>query len=82
MRTPEVVLNHLYRFTQLQTSFGVNFLALDGGRPRLMGLKDALQVFMAFREDVILRRSRFELDKARERGAFVGGAGDRGRQHR
>jgi DNA gyrase subunit A len=68
-----VVLNHLYRFTQLQTSFGVNFLALDGGRPRLMGLKDALQVFMTFREDVILRRSRFELEKARERAhLFVG----------
>ncbi len=42
--TPEVVLNQLFRFTQLQTSFGVNMLALDGGRPRLMGLKDALQM--------------------------------------
>jgi DNA gyrase subunit A len=71
--TPEVVLNHLYRFTLLQTSFSVNFLALDGGRPRLMGLKDALQVFMAFREDVILRRSRFELDKARERAHLLVG---------
>jgi DNA gyrase subunit A len=71
--TPEVVLNHLYRFTQLQTSFGVNFLALDGGRPRLMGLKDALQVFMVFREDVILRRARFELDKARERAHLLVG---------
>ena len=71
--TPEVVLNHLYRFTQLQTSFGVNFLALDGGRPRLMGLMDALQVFMVFREDVILRRSRFELDKARERAHLLVG---------
>ena len=58
---------------QLQTSFGVNFLALDGGRPRLMGLKDALQVFMAFREDVILRRSRFELEKARERAHLLVG---------
>ena len=71
--TPEVVLNHLYRFTQLQTSFGVNFLALDGGRPRLMGLKDALQVFMRFREDVILRRARFELGKARERAHLLVG---------
>ena len=69
--TPEVVLNHLYRFTQLQTSFGVNFLALDGGRPRLMGLKDALEVFLAFREDVILRRSRFELNKARDRAHLL-----------
>ncbi len=65
--TPEVVLNQLYRFTQLQISFGVNFLALDAGKPRLMGLKDALQVFLAFREDVILRRSRFQLNKARDR---------------
>jgi len=71
--TPEVVLNHLYRFTQLQTSFGVNMLALDGGRPRLMGLKDALEVFIAFREEVILRRSRFELNKARERAHLLVG---------
>ena len=65
--TPEVVLNHLFRFTNLQTSFSVNFLALDAGRPRLMGLKDALEVFLAFREEVILRRSRFQLEKARDR---------------
>ncbi len=71
--TPEVVLNHLYRFTALQSSFGVNFLALDGGRPRLMGLKDALQVFMRFREEVILRRSRFELGRARERAHLLVG---------
>jgi len=71
--TAEVVLNQLYRFTQLQTSFGVNMLALDGGRPRLMGLKDALEVFIAFREEVILRRSRFELSKARERAHLLVG---------
>jgi len=71
--TPEVVLNQLYRFTQLQTSFGVNMLALDGGRPRLMGLKDALQSFITFREEVILRRSRFELMKARERAHLLVG---------
>ncbi len=71
--TPEVVLNHLYRFTALQSSFGVNFLALDGGRPRLMGLKDALQAFMRFREEVILRRSRFELGRARERAHLLVG---------
>ncbi|MGI4794320.1 MAG: DNA gyrase subunit A, partial [Janthinobacterium lividum] len=69
--TPEVVLNHLYRYTQLQTSFGVNFLALDGGRPRLMGLKDALQVFLTFREEVVLRRSRYELNKARDRAHLL-----------
>ena len=69
--TPEVVLNQLYRFTQLQTGFSVNMLALDQGRPRLMGLKDALQSFIAFREDVILRRSRFELGKARDRAHLL-----------
>ena len=66
--TPEVVLNQLYRFTQLQTSFGVNFVALDEGKPRQMGLRDALLAFVKFREEVISRRSRFRLDKARERG--------------
>ena len=71
--TPEVVLNQLYRFTQLQTSFGVNMLALDGGQPRLMGLKDVLTAFIAFREEVILRRSRFELNKARDRGHILVG---------
>jgi DNA gyrase subunit A len=65
--TQEVVLNQLFRFTQLQISFGFNMLALDGGRPRLLGLKDALQCFIAFREEVILRRARFELGKARDR---------------
>ncbi len=69
--TPEVVLNHLYRFTQLQTQFSVNMLALDGGRPRLLGLKDALAAFVAFREEVILRRSRFDLAKARERAHLL-----------
>ncbi len=71
--TGEVVLNQLFRFTQLQTSFGVNFLALDGGRPRLMGLKDALEVFIRFREDVILRRARHDLAKARERAHLLVG---------
>ncbi len=63
----DVVLNHLFRFTSMQTSFGLNMLALDGGRPRLMGLKDALQVFIRFREEVVLRRATFDLGKARER---------------
>ncbi len=71
--TPEVVLNQLYRFTQLQTSFGANMLALDGGRPRLLGLRDALLAFIAFREEVILRRSRFELRRARERAHLLVG---------
>lgn len=71
--TPEVVLNQLYRFTALQTSFGINMLALDNGRPRLMGLRDALMCFVTFREDVILRRSRFDLMKARERAHLLVG---------
>ncbi len=71
--TPEVVLNQLYRFTQLQTSFGVNMLALDQGRPRTMGLKEALQCFIVFREEVILRRSRHDLNKARERAHLLVG---------
>ncbi|HYZ24952.1 MAG TPA: DNA gyrase subunit A [Rhodopila sp.] len=65
--TPEVVLNQLFRFTQMQTSFGVNMLALDDGQPRLLGLRDALLSFIRFREEVILRRSRYELAKARDR---------------
>src|SRR6185437_5676905 len=63
----EVVLNQLFRFTQLQTSFGVNVLALDNGQPRQLGLRDALLCFIRFREEVILRRARFELTKARDR---------------
>ena len=69
--TAEVVLNQLYRFTNLQTSFPVNFLALDDGTPRQMGLRDALQVFIRFREEVITRRSRFRLTKARDRGHIL-----------
>jgi len=69
--TAEVVLNQLYRFTNLQTSFPVNFLALDGGTPRQMGLRDALGVFIRFREEVITRRSRFRLNKARDRGHIL-----------
>jgi DNA gyrase subunit A len=65
--TPDVVLNQLYRFTQLQVTFGINMLALDNGQPRQLGLKDALLCFIRFREDVILRRARFQLSKARER---------------
>jgi DNA gyrase subunit A len=64
--TPEVVLNQLYRFTQLQITFGINMLALDKGQPRQLGLRDALLCFIRFREEVIERRARFELEKARK----------------
>ncbi|MBW4036382.1 MAG: DNA gyrase subunit A [Proteobacteria bacterium] len=73
--TPEVVLNQLYRFTQLQTGFAINMLALDGGRPRQLGLRDALDCFITFREDVILRRARFDLNKARDRAHILVGLG-------
>ncbi|MGH7119839.1 MAG: DNA gyrase subunit A [Acetobacteraceae bacterium] len=69
--TAEIVLNQLYRFTQLQTSFGVNMLALVGGQPRLMGVREALALFLQFREEVVLRRSRFDLARARERGHLL-----------
>jgi DNA gyrase subunit A len=71
--TGEVVLNQLYRFTNLQTSFGINMLALDKGRPRQMGLKELLVCFVEFREEVILRRARFELNKARDRAHLLVG---------
>jgi DNA gyrase subunit A len=71
--TPEVVLNHLYRYTNLQTSFAVNFLALHEGRPQQMGLRQALRAFIDFREEVILRRSRHRLGKARDRGHLLVG---------
>ena len=63
----DVVLNQLFRYSQLQTSFGVNMLALNGGRPELMNLRKVLQCFIAFREEVVARRTKFELNKARDR---------------
>jgi len=71
--TGDVVLNQLFRFTNLQVSFGINMLALDKGRPRQLGLKDALFCFIEFREEVILRRARFELAKARDRAHLLVG---------
>ncbi len=67
----DVVLNQLRRFTALQTSFGINMLALNGGRPEQMGLKDVLAAFVRFREQVITRRTKFELAKARERAHIL-----------
>jgi DNA gyrase subunit A len=69
--TGEVVLNQLYRFTNLQASFGINMLALDRGKPRQMGLRELLACFLEFREEVILRRARFELTKARDRAHLL-----------
>ena len=64
---PEVVLNQLFKFTPLQTSFGVNMVALRGGRPEQLTLKEMLESFLVFREEVILRRTAFELAEARRR---------------
>ncbi|HEX2593123.1 MAG TPA: DNA gyrase subunit A [Rhizomicrobium sp.] len=64
----DVVLNQLYRFSDLQTTFGVNMLALNQGRPELMNLKQMIAAFVTFREEVVTRRTRFELAKARDRG--------------
>ncbi|HHK75209.1 MAG TPA: DNA gyrase subunit A, partial [Rhizobiales bacterium] len=63
----DVVLNQLFRFTQLQSSFGCNMVALNGGRPELMTLKQMIGAFNAFREEVISRRTKYLLGKARER---------------
>jgi DNA gyrase subunit A len=71
----EVLLNQLYRFTQLQSSFGVNMLALNHGQPEQMGLKRLLEIFVDFREEVVVRRTKFELGKARDRGHTLVGLG-------
>jgi DNA gyrase subunit A len=63
----QVVLNNLYAHTQMQTGFGVTLLAIDGGQPRILTLKEMLERFIAHRRDVVTRRTRFELRKARER---------------
>jgi DNA gyrase subunit A len=69
----EVVLNQLYRWSELQSSFGVNMLALNSGRPELMNLKTMIGAFVAFREEVVTRRTRFDLSKARDRGHVLVG---------
>ncbi|WP_425285219.1 DNA gyrase subunit A, partial [Devosia insulae] len=70
---PDVVLNQLYRFTPLQGSFGCNFVALNGGKPELMSLKQMLVAFLDFREVVVTRRTRFLLNKARDRAHILVG---------
>jgi DNA gyrase subunit A len=70
---PDVVLNQLYRFTPLQSSFGCNFVALNGGKPELMTLRGMLTAFIGFREEVVTRRTRFLLNKARDRAHVLVG---------
>ena len=69
----DVILNQLYRHTRLQTSFAVNMLAMCNGRPQQMGLRQILDAFCVFREEVITRRTRFQLDKARDRAHILAG---------
>ena len=71
--TAEVVLNQLFRFTPMQTSFGCNMLALNGGRPEQLTLRKFLTYFLDFREDVVARRTAYELRKARERSHILCG---------
>ena len=70
---PEVILNNLYKLTQLQDSFGMNMVALVDGQPRLLNLRQFLQYFLQHRREVVVRRTRFELRKARERGHILEG---------
>ncbi len=69
----EVVLNQLYRYTALQSSFGANMVALNGGRPQIMNLLDMLQAFVSFREEVVSRRTKFRLNKARDQAHVLVG---------
>nr|WP_315218671.1 DNA gyrase subunit A [uncultured Flavobacterium sp.] len=71
--TPNVVLNTLYKFTQLQSSFSVNNIALVKGRPQMLNLKDMIHYFVEHRHDVVIRRTRFELRKAEERAHILEG---------
>ncbi|GHE04940.1 DNA gyrase subunit A [Defluviimonas sp. 20V17] len=71
--TPEVVLNQLFRFTPMQISFGCNMLALNGGRPEQLTLRDFLSHFITFREEVVARRTAYELRRARERSHVLCG---------
>lgn len=71
--TPDVVLNQLFRFTPMQTTFGCNMLALNGGRPEQLTLRDFLTNFITFREEVVARRTAYELRRARERSHILCG---------
>jgi DNA gyrase subunit A len=71
----DVVLNQLYRYSDLQTTFGANMLAITGGRPEQLNLKDFIQAFTAFREEVVSRRTKFLLNKCRDRAHILVGLG-------
>lgn len=71
--TPEVILNHLFQATPLESAYSINMTALVGGQPKVLGLREALQVFLGHRREVITRRSLHELRKARERAHILEG---------
>jgi DNA gyrase subunit A len=68
-----VIVNQLYKFTELQTSFGINNVALTKGRPKILNLKDLISEFIEFRMEVVIRRAKFELRKAEERAHILEG---------
>ena len=70
---PEVMLNNLYKLTEMQTVFGINMVAIDGGMPKLMNLKSVLNAFIAHRREVVTRRSIFDLNKAKDRAHLLEG---------
>ena len=70
---PEVMLNNLYKLTEMQTVFGINMVAIDGGMPKLMNLKSILSAFIAHRREVVSRRSIYELNKAKDRAHLLEG---------
>jgi len=70
---PEIILNQLYKYTQLQTSFGANMVALDKGTPKIMNLKELLICFLDFRQEIVKRRAKYQLNKARDRAHLLVG---------
>ncbi len=70
---PRFVINSLYKYTRLQDSFNVNFLALDGGKPKVMNIKEVLDAYVKYRKQIIINRTKFELKKAKERQEIVEG---------
>ena len=70
---PDIIINKLYKFTALETSFGINMMAVNKNRPQLLNLKQILEIFLDHRREVILRRSRFDLDKAEHRAHILEG---------
>ena len=79
---PEVVLNNLYKHTQLQTTFGIIMLAIVGGRPKVLPLLEIIEHFIEFRREVVRRRTEFELRKAEARAHILEGPEDRARSPR